>query len=197
MSLIKCNWADNVWDANAITMMKNIRESVPAPTSNTLMSKVFPASDIDNYFSGTYRQVGGYVTKADDVANCKNYMDYYNNLGLGYEPIRFYKETDDCLGVIRFKSDAVENSLIIPYGTSFGGNTVRTLPYIGNGFAGGTGSNCITPEFEVSGYIDLLDGAELYKVTKDGDEVLMGIYDKYKTNSKGEKGCFVRLEDVQ
>ena len=35
-----------------------------------------------------------------------------------------------------------------------------------------------------------MNGAELYKVTKDGDEVLLAIYDK-------NEGKFIRLEDIK
>ena len=45
---------------------------------------------------------------------------------------------------------------------------------------------------------DILDGAELYKVTKDGDEVLLAIYDSKRPNPAHPdvEGCFVRLEDI-
>lgn len=43
-----------------------------------------------------------------------------------------------------------------------------------------------------------MDGAELYKVTKEGDEVLLAIYDVDEPNlaHPGINGCFVRLEDI-
>lgn len=81
----------------------------------------------------------------------------------------------------------------------------ESLPFTGNGFAGGKGVDCITPEYEfVStasnkyGLYDLMDGAELYKVTQDGDEILMAVFDIKKENPihKGKYGCFVRLEDI-
>ena len=44
-----------------------------------------------------------------------------------------------------------------------------------------------------------MNGAELYKVTKDGDEVLLAIYDIYEPipEHTGNKGRFVRLEDMK
>ena len=116
-------------------------------------------------------------------------MDYYTNLGLNYNGSKFLPSTDDYLGVIRFKSEAV-NSLEIPYGIGFGGSIDDPLPYTGNGFAGGLETNCITPEYTFSSLVDVLDGAELYIVTKDGDEILMAIY-----NSDEHK--FVKLEDIK
>lgn len=81
----------------------------------------------------------------------------------------------------------------------------KRLPFTGNGFAGGVDTDCITPEFEFlktadNGYgvYDILYGAELYKVTKDGDEVLLAIYDSKRPNPAHPdvEGCFVRLEDI-
>lgn len=59
-------------------------------------------------------------------------------------------------------------------------------------------TDCITPEFEFDGYYNIMDGAELYKVTKEGDEVLLAIYDVDEPNlaHPGINGCFVRLEDI-
>ena len=44
-----------------------------------------------------------------------------------------------------------------------------------------------------------MNGAELYKVTKEGDEVLLAIYDIDEPNPEhtGNKGRFVRLEDMK
>ena len=53
---------------------------------------------------------------------------------------------------------------------------------------------CITPEFEFDGYYNIMNGAELYKVTKDGDEVLLAIYKKLPNESSGK---FIRLEDLE
>ena len=43
-----------------------------------------------------------------------------------------------------------------------------------------------------------INGAELYKVTKYGDEVLLAIYDSKRPNPAHPdvEGCFVRLEDI-
>ena len=60
--------------------LKSIRESVPMPDEDTLMQKVIPASDIEKYINGTYTQVGGYVTRAVDVAQLSTYDDFYSSL---------------------------------------------------------------------------------------------------------------------
>ena len=76
------------------------------------------------------------------------------------------------------------------------------LPFTGNGFGGGLETDCVTPEYEFLkdpinneyGVYDILDGAELYKVTKEGDEVLLAIYNKSPNESSGK---FIRLEDLE
>lgn len=45
--------------------------------------------------------------------------------------------------------------------------------------------------------VDVLDGAELYIVTQDGEEVLLAIYNKGADNPDGGKGMFVRFEDMK
>ncbi len=148
--------------------------------------------------------MGGFVAKADDVANCENYLDYYNNLALNYDGSAFNPVTDEYLGVIRFKSNAVSTNLEIPYGKTFGGNNQNPLPFTGNGFAGGADANYALPEYTFSkevnnGYYEVIDGAELYKVTKEGDEILLAIYDANIDNPLNKatgKGKFVRLEDM-
>lgn len=44
-----------------------------------------------------------------------------------------------------------------------------------------------------------MDGAELYKVTKEGEEILMAIFDSKQSNPSHTEvnGCFVRLEDIK
>ena len=57
-----------------------IRESVPMPDTNTMMQKVIPASDIEKYLDGTYTQVGGYVTRLEDISHLSTYGEIYDSL---------------------------------------------------------------------------------------------------------------------
>ena len=55
------------------------------------------------------------------------------------------------------------------------------------------------PEYQFKRNSDgysVMNGAELYKITQDGDEILMAIYCKDAPRSDGKKGKFVRLEDM-
>lgn len=197
--LRRTNWVDI--PESKIEPMKAVRESVAWPDKNTTMSKVFPASDFEGYMSGDYYQVGGFVTKAEDVANCKSYMDYFNTLGLDYSGTKFNKDTDECLYVIRFKSDAVEKStgkLCIPYGEKFGGKETNPLPFTGNGFAGAD-VDTVTPEFKFDSFEDVMDGAEMYKVDRAGNQKLVAVYEKEtenpSKNSKTGYGIFKKVDD--
>ncbi len=179
------------------TELIKIREAVEFPNENVLMSKVIPPDDIEKYLSGEWTQVGGFVTKADDVANFKTYDDYYNYLGLEYTKqdgsIPFQKNIDTELGVIKFKSKYVSKDYLeIPYGVEYNGpsNNTNNLPYTGNGFAGGADIYNVVPEFEFNGYYDVMNGAELYKVTKDGEEILLAIY-------SADEQKFVILEEMR
>lgn len=99
-------------DAEKATL-KAIRKSVPMPDADTLMQKVIPASDIAKYMDGTYTQVGGYVTRAEDS-----------------------------IGVIRYTTDEA-SKISIPYGTEMGGVVTEAPPFTGNGFTKATNGEII------------------------------------------------------
>jgi len=201
LALRRKNWENLAKDnPDKIALMKNVRESIPSPDKNTLMSKVIPQSDFNSYMSGDYYEVGGFVTKADDVSDFKSYDDFYNNLGLDYSGSKFKPDTDDCMYAIRFKSDSVEGGIHIPYGESFGGtasSSKNPLPFTGNGFAGGEGIDILTPEYEFNNYSEIMDGAEMYRIDKNGTQTLVAIYDSTEINPKSKTGYgkFVKLGD--
>ncbi|MDE7293972.1 MAG: hypothetical protein K2N72_06080 [Oscillospiraceae bacterium] len=183
---------DDSGDDNIVEKMKKIRESVPESENGEVISKVISASEVDGYLSGLFCQVWGYVTRACDTAKCRKYMDYYLDLGLGYEGSPFDPQKDKYLGIIRFPIYAGDNfsgKLIIPYGTGFGGIFSDPLPFTGNGFAIGAGTDSIIPEYMLTSPVGIPGGAELYIVYQNGDEVLMGVFN-------GEKEKFIRLEDM-
>ncbi len=103
------------------------------PNKDTVMQKVIPSSDINKYLDGTYTQVGGYVTKADDVTGLATYDDIYNSLRLDYPNSAFKPSVDDSIGVIRYTTDE-SSKISIPYGKEMGGTEVASQPFTGNGF---------------------------------------------------------------
>ena len=159
------------------TSIKAIRDSIPMPTEDTLMQKVIPKGDIQKYLDGSYSpQVKGYVTRAQDAKQLIDYDDIYNSLRLDYKHTAFNLMEDESLGVIKFKTSNA-SSAKIPYSPEMGGNVVDGPPFTGNGFTAATNGQAI-PEFKFNNYISLQDGAELYEVTKSGQEILRGLYIK-------------------
>lgn len=155
-------------------MLKAIRESVPMPDVNTLMQKVIPASDIDKYLNGTYTQVGGFVTRVEDVTQLGNYDDIYNGLRLDYPGSVYNPMVDDSVGVIRYTTDEA-SKISIPYGPEIGGTEIGQPLFTGNGFTKATNGQII-PEFKCNSYLEITDGAQLIEISKDGTETLRAVY---------------------
>jgi hypothetical protein len=167
--------ADLLSDADKATI-KAIRDAIPMPTNQTVMQKVIPQGDIAKYISGEYSQVKGYITRAQDVKQLGNYDDIYNSLRLDYDGSVFKPATDECVGVIKFKT-LNASKIDIPYSQAMGGNVVNKPPFTGNGFTAATNGQAI-PEFISDNFIKLYDEAELYTITKDGTETLVAIYNE-------------------
>lgn len=172
------------------TAMRALRDSIPMPTNETIMQKVIPQEYIMKYISGEYKGVGGYVAKAQDVKQLTNYEDIYNSLRLDYKGAAFKSATDECVGVIRFRTPQA-SEMKIPYSKAMDDTSIFAdkPPYTGNGFTAATNGQAI-PEYYCDGqrlsleegksqYLSLEDGAELYTVTKDGTETLAAVYDSY------------------
>lgn len=162
-------------DAEKATL-KTIRESVPKPDADTLMQKVIPSSDIAKYMDGTYTQVRGYVTKAEDVSQLSTYDEIYDSLRLDYPNTAYKPVTDDSLGIIRYNTSEV-SKIEISYGTEMGGKVTEESPFTGNGFTKATNGQII-PEYKCDGYLEVEDGAELIEISKDGTETLKAVYSK-------------------
>lgn len=154
--------------------LKAIRESIPMPDPKTVMQKVIPAQDIKKYLDGTYTQVGGYVTRAEDVSQLGTYDDIYNSLRLDYPNSAYKPATDSSLGIIKYTTDEA-TKISIPYSSEMGGSIVNPDPFTGNGFTKATNGQII-PEFVSNEYLYIADGSQLIEVTKDGTQILKAIY---------------------
>lgn len=87
--------------------MKEVRDVVLKPTSDTALQKTIPGQDIEKYISGVYTEIGGYVAKIDDMGHIKNYDDVVESSRLDYsfpDGWRPYPEDGDTYGKIVFKS---------------------------------------------------------------------------------------------
>ncbi|WP_343252872.1 hypothetical protein [Ligaoa zhengdingensis] len=159
-------------------LLKRIRESVPMPDENTLMQKVIPARDIEKYLDGTYTKVGGYVTKAEDVAQLATYEDFYESLRLDYPGSTFLPMSDDCIGVIRYTTKDA-SKISIPYGQQMGGTVSGEPPFTGNGFTKATNGRMI-PEFICDEYVDVAGQMRIIEIKRDGTEILRAVYSNYE-----------------
>ena len=168
-------------------ILKELRDISPKPKSGTLLQKVVPASEIENYLGGTYTKLKGFVTRFEDVAHLKTYDEIYDSLRLDYGGSAFKPETDAYMGAIRFKSeDASEFSAA--FNELLDGHCKGDPPFTGNGFTKSTNGRII-PEFESPDLVQISDGSLLVKIYKNGEEEIVAIYNK---NIDG--GRFIPIE---
>ncbi|AME06567.1 T7SS effector LXG polymorphic toxin [Bacillus siamensis] len=163
-----------------IKVMKEIRDAVPLINKDTLLQKTIPIQDVENYLSGKYTEIGGYVAKAEDVANIRMYDDVVESSRLDYafpDGTRPYPEGGDSYAMIRFKTSNPEE-IEIPYGKQFGGSNNDGPPCTQNGFTGARNGKII-PEWVFTRRMKPKAGSELYKVIN-GQEQLVGIFDGKK-----------------
>lgn len=163
-------------DAEA-KIMKDIRDSVPPVTQDTLLQKTIPVNDVDKYLSGDYTEIGGYVAKVEDLSNVRMYDDVVESLRLDYvswDGSRPYPKDGESYAMIRFKTNKVDE-IEIPYGERLGGTNTDGPPCTLNGFTGAKNGQ-IVPEWEFTDRYKPVEGSELFQV-KNGKEILVAIFD--------------------
>jgi hypothetical protein len=153
-------------DAEKIKM-ERIRAAMPKPSSTTVMQKVIPLSDIKKYISGVYTDVGGYVTRVADVKHLNSYDDIYHGLRLDYTGTAFFIEDGSC-AVIRFISPKSGN-VVIPSGNKY---AKYDYPFTAHGFTSGKNGRLGAPEWHLENRIGMDEGAEIWEVMSNGNEVL-------------------------
>ena len=79
-------------------MMIDIRKSIPNPTEQTVLQKIVPVTDADNYFGSKGWGVGGFISKRGDVVDIKTIEDAVNGLRLDYENSPFVETMIDANG---------------------------------------------------------------------------------------------------
>jgi hypothetical protein len=165
---------------SVIPKLQAIREAVPMPTPDTLLQKVIPYGQVEKYLSGKYRDIGGFILRAEDAVDLGDFRKTYNSLRLDYDGSQFNDVSDQFLGVIRFKTPNVDR-IEIPYSKEFGGDQVNGYPFTGNGFIA-TGNGKIRPEFFVNQKesLEISNGAEIFIYDRFGNERLLGRYWKDK-----------------
>ena len=175
-----------------VETLKAIRESVMPITKETIVQKTIPASDLEKYLNGTYSEIGGYVAKAEDVHDIKDYADFVESLRLDYldwDGNRPFPDGGSAYGIIKFKTDMVDSDFLsIPYGEKLGGENTDGPPCTLNGFTASRNDR-VVPEFKFNGRYFPQDGAELYRVNE-GKETLVAVfnedYGKFKAVKNNE-----------
>ncbi len=166
-----------------IALLKQIRDAVPDIDADTVLQKVIPVDDIEQYISGNYNTIRGYITRYDDVSHISGYDDVYKSLRLDYENSQFLKGGES-YGYIKFKTKDTD-IIDISYGELFGGANTDGYPCTLNGFTGSTNGEVI-PEWLIKKgkYVEPIDGAEIHKVIN-GEDTIVAIY---------KKGYFEKVE---
>lgn len=158
-----------------VKIIKEIRDAIPKIDSETIIQKVLTLDGVDNYLSGKYNMVGGYIAKAAEVKGFSSYDEMIEALRLDYldgSGARAFPDGGEGYAVIRYTTENTDN-IDIPYGEVFGGSNVDGYPCTQNGFTGSRNGKTISEWY--SGYNEPMDGAELITIIE-GKETLVGIY---------------------
>ena len=154
--------------------LARIRNAIPKPDANTVMQKVIPKTDIENYINSTsnyYKKIGGYVSTAADTKHLKTFDDLYYGERLDYTNSKFFMSANSC-GIIRFKNTR-SSEVVIPTGAQYNG---YNYPFTAHGFTAGSNGRIGVPEWHFQSRIDFQDGTEIWEIFNDGTEELRAIY---------------------
>lgn len=169
--------------------IKDIRENIDAPTSETKMQKVIAVDtgnlqkDLSNYLEpktlegkDTVAQVYGFISKAEDVVPfTKTPQECHDNLRLDYTGTK-YTNPDQAVYVIRF-TDGINYD--IPYSEEFDGNKNSPHPFTGNGFI--SAKDFAIPEYEVrkeKGMGAVISNGEIYRIDPTGTDEPVAYFDE-------------------
>jgi hypothetical protein len=172
--------------------IKKVNDVISNPTNDTLMSKVITEKQYLNYISGgEYSDtIGNCLAKAEDMVDCKTYMDYYNKLGLNYfvdgKPGPY--TTAEKMYIVRFRSTDTESKVV----RNLGGTTEEEVsrikelyndtpeisvfkqdaPFVGNGFTKTPDGKIGKPEYitKEKEFCTIEDGAAIYELPRNAKE---------------------------
>lgn len=177
-------------------IMIDIRKSIPNPTEQTVLQKIIPVENADNYFGDKGWGVGGFISKRGDVVDIKTIEDAVNGLRLDYENSPFVETMIDANGKrvavrdqngnLKLKTDAFvriefrthdTDYIDIPIGNR-DGTKLDADPASGNGFI--KSDEYLIPEYKIVDpdtqfpSVKLTDGSKMY-LNVGGEEVLVGV----------------------
>ena len=177
-------------------MMIDIRKSIPKPTEQTVLQKIIPIENADNYFGDQGWGVGGFISERGDVIDIKTIEDAVKGLRLDYEGSPFVETMIDANGNrvavrdqngnLKLKTDAFvriefrthdTDYIDIPIGNR-DGTKLEADPASGNGFI--KSGEYLIPECKIVKpdtkfpSVKLTDGSKMY-LNVGGEEVLVGV----------------------
>lgn len=177
-------------------MMIDIRKSIPNPTEQTVLQKIIPVENADNYFGAKGWGVGGFISKRGDVVDIKTIEDAVKGLRLDYKNSPFVETMIDANGNrvavhdqngnLKLKTDAFvriefrthdTDYIDIPIGNR-DGTKLDADPASGNGFI--KSDEYLIPEYKIVDpdtqfpSVKLTDGSKMY-LNVGGEEVLVGV----------------------
>lgn len=164
-------------------------ESVPsmgvagAPSAGAasaiVMQRTVPPGQLPFYLERGYDRVSGFVNRASEVAHLTSPRPLYRALGLVFPGSPFTEEDGD-VHVLRWVAHRPD-LYRLPYGgqheagmRAMQGWVIERSPFRGNGFA--PGDTEVVAEFKVDS-VRLPHGAQMWKLTRDGDEVMVASFD--------------------
>ncbi len=161
-------------NASEKVLINRIRNTIPLPTSETVLHKVLPPGEIDKFLKEGRNTIGGFFTTAADSKHAYGYLDIVKSMRLDYDNTQHFL-VYNYYGSIRYKVSNTE-SIHIPKSVENGGSETAKAPFTGSGFTGGNEGRLGVPELK-SAYLEPKEGAELWKVYTDGtSEELLAIY---------------------
>ena len=179
--------------------IKAMRNAIPDPTNTTVMQRVVAPKIAMEYLSGERTTITGSVAKFSDTQGLKTYTDVYNGLRLDYtgeNPFADPGTKDATMYAIRFTSGQTEEKIAKSVRSSELGNLGWKYPYTGTGFISSASKldigttkpysileqgKTVIPEYvarNIDDGVALKKGAEMYKITDSGEEILYAIFDK-------------------
>lgn len=178
--------------------IKAMRNAIPDPNDATVMQKVVDPKIAMEYLSGERTTITGSVAKFSDTQGLKTYTDVYNGLRLDYtgeNPFADPGTKDATMYAIRFTSDDASEKIAKSVRSSELGNLGWEYPYTGTGFISSASKldigttkpysileqgKTVIPEYiarNIDDGVALKEGAEMYKITDSGEEILYAIFD--------------------
>ena len=171
--------------------IRSIREEAVGKLDKDVeFRKYITQQDLIKYLTGEKNTVTGFIARECDASILVDYNEIFNSFRLDYPNTVYNPEMDNFIAYLKFKVKNPKqiNKIEIPYSPKFGGtNTYDKAPCSGTGVLNSK-NGLIIPELKVKygEKLDLFDGAELHIQTRDGNDVIVGIFNKNKFISRGE-----------